>query len=28
PLKDNGQPDYDHFNWDKVATEWLHWLGN
>jgi dienelactone hydrolase len=28
PLKDDGQPDYDHFNWDKVATEWLPWLGH
>jgi dienelactone hydrolase len=28
PLKENGQPDYDRFNWDKVATDWLLWLGH
>jgi dienelactone hydrolase len=26
PLKADGQPNYDIFNWDKVASDWLKWL--
>ena len=26
PLKQNGQINYDIFNWDKVANDWLTWL--
>jgi dienelactone hydrolase len=26
PLKENGRPDYDVFNWDKVANDWRIWL--
>jgi len=26
PVKENGATDYDTFNWDKVAKDWLHWL--
>ncbi|MBY0479600.1 MAG: hypothetical protein K2Q24_18265 [Chitinophagaceae bacterium] len=26
PLKVNGKPNYDIFNWDKVADEWRNWL--
>ncbi|NLR64212.1 hypothetical protein HGH92_07830 [Chitinophaga varians] len=26
PLKPNGEPDYDVFNWDKVAEDWRQWL--
>jgi len=26
PLLDNGKPNYEEFNWDKVALGWLHWL--
>ena len=26
PLNEDGKPDYDVFNWDKVADEWLEWL--
>ncbi|WP_212002035.1 hypothetical protein [Chitinophaga sp. HK235] len=26
PLKSNGEPDYDIFNWDKVAEDWRTWL--
>ena len=26
PLKENGRPDYDVFNWDKVANDWKIWL--
>lgn len=25
-LKSDGQTDYDNFNWDKVAMDWLKWL--
>jgi len=25
-LRPDGQPDYDKFNWDKVALDWLKWL--
>jgi len=25
PLKETGQPDYDKFNWDKIAIEWWQW---
>ena len=25
-LKPDGQTDYDKFNWDKVAMDWLKWL--
>jgi fermentation-respiration switch protein FrsA (DUF1100 family) len=25
-LKPNGETDYDKFNWDKVASDWLNWL--
>jgi dienelactone hydrolase len=25
-LKSDGQTDYDKFNWDNVATDWLKWL--
>ncbi|NBA85967.1 hypothetical protein GVN16_09360 [Emticicia sp. CRIBPO] len=26
PLKPDGKPDYDIFNWDKVASDWKNWL--
>lgn len=26
PLKESGKPDYDQFNWDKVAKDWSDWL--
>jgi dienelactone hydrolase len=26
PLTDDNKPNYDIFNWDKVANEWLKWL--
>lgn len=26
PLKGNGEVNYDIFNWDKVANDWLKWL--
>ena len=26
PLKANGETNYDIFNWDKVANDWLQWL--
>lgn len=26
PLTADGKPDYDVFNWDKVADDWLKWL--
>jgi len=26
PLKANGEINYDVFNWDKVASDWLQWL--
>lgn len=26
PLKANGEPNYDIFNWDKVAKDWKEWL--
>lgn len=26
PLKPNGQPDYEVFNWDQVAKDWLDWI--
>lgn len=26
PLKPNGKPDYDVFNWDRVAEDWRRWL--
>lgn len=26
PLLQNGRPNYDVFNWDKVAEDWRHWL--
>ncbi len=26
PLKPNGEPDYDIFNWDRVAEDWRQWL--
>ena len=26
PLLENGKPNYDIFNWDKVALDWLKWL--
>lgn len=25
-IKPGGQPDYDQFNWDRVAMDWLGWL--
>nr|WP_315199713.1 acyl-CoA thioester hydrolase/BAAT C-terminal domain-containing protein [uncultured Flavobacterium sp.] len=25
PLTENGQPDYDKYNWDKIANEWWKW---
>jgi dienelactone hydrolase len=25
-VKPGGQPDYDQFNWDRVAMDWLKWL--
>lgn len=25
PLKENGQPDYEKFNWDIIANEWWKW---
>jgi hypothetical protein len=28
PLKPNGEINYDIFNWDKVANDWLHWLNS
>lgn len=27
PVKENGETDYDRFNWDKVAEDWRRWLG-
>jgi dienelactone hydrolase len=26
PLTSEGKPNYDIFNWDKVADNWLEWL--
>ena len=26
PVTDEGKPNYDIFNWDKVANDWLNWL--
>lgn len=26
PLTPEGQPNYDFYNWDKVAGDWLTWL--
>ena len=26
PMTNDNQPDYNIFNWDKVADEWLKWL--
>ncbi|MCA0383020.1 MAG: hypothetical protein LCH58_12815 [Bacteroidetes bacterium] len=26
PLKANGEPNYDIFNWDKVSNDWKEWL--
>lgn len=26
PLNENGTPNYDKFNWDNVAKDWLNWL--
>ncbi len=26
PLTDNNKPNYNIFNWDKVANDWLNWL--
>ena len=26
PLKNDNQPDYNTYNWDKVAIDWLRWL--
>ena len=27
PLKPNGEINYDIFNWDKVSSDWMKWLG-
>ena len=26
PVKEDGTPNYEVFNWDKVADDWLHWV--
>jgi len=28
PLDENGKPDFDQYNWDKVAGDWLEWMKN
>jgi dienelactone hydrolase len=28
PLTENGKPDHNIFNWDKVADDWLNWLND
>jgi len=27
-LRDNGEIDFEAFNWDRVAKDWIHWLNN
>lgn len=28
PIKPDATPDYEHYNWDKVANDWLVWIKN
>jgi hypothetical protein len=27
-IKETGEIDYEKFNWDKVAADWLNWLNS